>query len=138
MANSFDYIVKTRNRCIVRTFLDVNQGMTFGITGSAFSYTDLPNGDTQITPSSASLSRIVYGGAAVGAGGNISLMLRYGTTGSVVPNPIMYVSGNNAIDLNFERLTLPNNSLTADGTFVVTLQAASGGSAAAYLEFVPF
>lgn len=138
MANSFDYIVKTRNRCVVRAFFDTSgAGLTIGITASAFGYSDLPGGDTQITNSSACLSRVAYGISGA-QGGATNLLLRYGTAGPILPNPVLLCAGNNTQDLNFERLTLPNNALTADGTMVAFMNGSSTGMVTAYLEFVPF
>lgn len=126
MGNSSNYIVQTRNRCVVAVYGDTAGGITFGITASAFDAINFL--DARINNSSASLSRIVYG---IGGTGNV--LLRFGATGGTA----FMLAGNNSGTIDFERMTLPNNAVSpADGTFRVEVPAAT--TITAYLEFVPF
>jgi hypothetical protein len=126
MANSSNYIVQTRNRCVVGVYGDTAGTISFGITNSAF---DAANIDARITNSSANLSRIVYG-----ISGNSGVLLRYGATGGTA----FMLAGNNSGTIDFERMTLPNNAQSpADGTFRVEVPI-TGTIVTAYLEFVPF
>ena len=136
MANSFNYLVQTRNRCVVGVYGDTVGTISFGITNSAFD-TTLFN-DARITNSSASLSRIAYGisaGAPVllGFGGTAPAAAAQGVTATVFALP----QGTN--EINFERFTVPNPVVAtgAAGTFFVTVPN-TGASVNVYLEFVPF
>jgi hypothetical protein len=134
MPNSFNYIARTNKRCVVGVFLDTaNTSLTFGITASAFGYSVAEG--SGITNNTASLSRIVYGMSGPQGGAN-SVSMRFGTTQPIVPNPVFVIGGWGANAVDFERLTLHNNALTADGTFIV--QNGTAGVVTAYLEFVPF
>ena len=125
MANSSTYLVQTRNRCVVGVYGDTSGTISFGITNSAF---DAANIDARINNSSASLSKIVYG---IGGTGNV--LLRFGATGGTA----FMLAGNNSGSIDFERMTLPNNAVSAaDGTFRVEVPTAT--IVTAYLEFVPF
>jgi hypothetical protein len=126
MANSSNYIVQTRNRCVVGVYGDTAGTISFGITNSAFDAINFL--DARINNSSASLSRIVYG-----ISGNAGVLLRYGATGGTA----FMLAGNNSGSIDFERMTLPNNAQSpTDGTFKVEVPAAT--FITAYLEFVPF
>lgn len=128
MANSFNYLVKTRNRCVVGVYGDTAGGITFGITGSAFTqpggYPDF--NDPNINNSSATLSRVHYGLS----GG--PCLLQFG--GSVTGTGYVLIQGTN--EVNFDRMTVPNNALTASGIFNVTVPSST--LVTAYLEFVAF
>ena len=126
MGNSSNYIVQTRNRCVVGVYGDTSGTISFGITNSAFDAINFL--DARINNSSASLSRIVYG-----ISGSAGVLLRYGATGGTA----FMLAGNNSGTIDFERMTLPNNAQSpADGTFRVEVPAAT--TITAYLEFVPF
>lgn len=125
MANSFNYLVQTRNRCVVGVYGDTAGAITFGITNSAFDATNFL--DSRINNSSASLSKIAYG---ISGG---SVLLRFGATGGTA----FWLPANDSGVIDFERFTLPNNAVSpADGTFIVQLPAST--FVTAYLEFVPF
>lgn len=125
MANSSSYLVQTRNRCVVGVYGDTAGLISFGITNSAFDSAN--HTDTRITNSSASLSRIVYG-----ISGSASVMLRFGSTGGTA----FILAPNSSNSIDFERITLPNNAVSPDGTFKVEVPSAT--VVTAYLEFVPF
>ncbi len=128
MANSFNYIVKTKNRCVVSVIGDTAGGITFGITGSAFTqpggYPDF--NDPNITNSSACLSRIHYGIS----GSSCLLQFLGATTGNA------YVLTPGTTEVNFDRMTVPNNAGTPNGIFSVNVPAST--VVTAYLEFTAF
>ena len=131
MANSSNYIVQTRNRCVVGVYGDTAGTISFGITNSAF---DAANIDARITNSSASLSKIMYGMS----GSSTAVILGFGSTSSTAGATgvaFLLTTGTNQLD--FERFTIPNGVTNSpNGNFYVTIPAST--TVTAYLEFVPF
>lgn len=130
MANSFSYLVQTRNRCVVGVYGDTAGTISFGITNSAFDATN--HLDTRITNSSASLSRIFYG--IVGGG----ITMGYGSTSQTAGSTgVAFVMPQGSNELNFERFTIPNGVTNSpNGQFYVSIPG--NATVTAYLEFVPF
>ena len=128
MANSSSYIVKTKNRCVVAVNGDSAGAITIGITGSAFTqpggYPDF--NDPNITNSSACLSRFHYGLSGS------SCLLQFG--GTTAGNAYVLTPG--TTEVNFDRMTVPNNAGTPNGTFIVNVPAST--VLTAYLEFTAF
>lgn len=134
MTARVDYLVSTKNRCVVAYSSDGGGGnLNFFIGPSAFgatpNITDTTYATKGLTFTSAALSRVV--GSAGGAGGSVTISFAGATAYPVFVFP--YAS---SVDNNFERITLPNLSQGSTGMVSIVNTLVSGATANIMMEFV--
>ena len=134
MTARLDYLVKSRNRCVVMYSCDGGGGnIQFDIGPTAFcsNITEFTGefATKGLTFSSASLSRV--SGSAGGNGGNIELTFRGTTSYQAFQLPAGSIA-----DISFERATVPNFSAGSTGQALITNNLGGGQTASVMFEFV--
>jgi len=134
MTARLDYLVKSRNRCVILYSSNGGGGnIQFDIGPTAFcsNITEFTGefATKGLTFSSASLSRV--SGSAGGNGGNIELAFR----GSSHFQAFQLPAGSIA-DISFERATVPNFSAGSTGQALITNNLSGGQTASVMFEFV--
>ena len=134
MTARLDYLVKSRNRCVVMYSCDGGGGnIQFDIGPTAFcsNITEFTGefATKGLTFSSASLSRV--SGSAGGNSGSIELAFR----GSSHFQSFQLPAGSIA-DISFERATVPNFSAGSTGQALITNNLGGGQTASVMFEFV--
>lgn len=137
MTARIDYLVKTKNRCVVAYSSDGAGGnMSFDVGPSAFGSLltavgneNYPVATTGLTNSSAAISRVV--GSCGGTGGSLEFVFN-GTT----PYTAFMVPYQSFQDKNLERFTIPNLSSGSTGTATIRNNLAGGATANIIIEFV--
>ena len=134
MTARLDYLVKSRNRCVVMYSCDGGGGnVQFDIGPTAFcsNITEFTGefATKGLTFSSASLSRV--SGSAGGNSGSIELAFR----GSSHFQAFQLPAGSIA-DISFERATVPNFSAGSTGQALITNNLGGGQTASVVFEFV--
>jgi hypothetical protein len=123
MTARLDYLVKSKNRCVVAYSSDGGGGnVNFDIGPSAFC-----SNITDFT--SACLSRVI--GSAGGNGGTVEIAF----AGSA-PHQAFQVPFASVVDANFERFTIQNLSTGSTGMATITNRLSSGATASIVMEFV--
>jgi len=136
MVARIDYLVKSKNRCVVAYSSDGGGGnITFDIGPSAFGSllpnpsNEYPQSTTGLTFTSAALSRVTS--SAGGNGGTIEIAFQGSTNYQAYQVP--YAS---ATEINFERFTIPNLAVGSTGMATITNRLSGGATASVILEFV--
>ena len=134
MTARLDYLVKSRNRCVVMYSCDGAGGnLSFDIGPTAFcsNITEFTGefATKGLTFSSASLSRV--SGSAGGNSGNIELAFRGSAHFQAFQLPAASIA-----DISFERATVPNFSSGSTGQALITNNLSGGATASVMFEFV--
>lgn len=134
MTARLDYIVRSKNRCVVAYSSDGGGGnITFDIGPSAFcsNITEFTGefATKGLTFTSACLSRVQ--GSAGGNAGSIEVAFQGSTNYQAYQIP--YAT---TVDANFERATIQNFSAGSTGMATITNRLGGGATATVMLEFV--
>lgn len=135
MTARLDYLVKSRNRCVVMYSCDGAGGnLSFEIGPTAFcsNITEFTGefATKGLTFTSAALSRV--SGSAGGNGGNIELTFR----GSSTHYQAFQLPAGSIADISFERATIPNFATGSTGMAIITNNLQAGQTASVMFEFV--
>ena len=135
MTARLDYLVKSRNRCVILYSSDAGGGnIQFDIGPTAFcsNITEFTGefATKGLTFSSAALSRV--SGSAGGNGGNIELTFR----GSSTHYQAFQLPSGSIADISFERATIPNFATGSTGMAIITNNLQAGQTASVMFEFV--
>ena len=132
MTARLDYLVKSKNRCVVAYNSDGGGGnISFDVGPSAFGslISDTTFATTGLGLTSAAVSRIV--GSAGGTNGTIEIAFA-GTSAY----QIYQIPAASSFDNNFERFTLPNYSTGSTGMATIKNNLGGGATASFVIEFV--
>jgi hypothetical protein len=134
MTARLDYLVKSKNRCVVAYSSDGAGGnVEFNIGPTAFcsNITEFTGefATKGLTFTSAAMARVV--GSAGGNAGTIEISFA-GTT----PYQAFQVPYASTIDSNFERFTIPNLAAGSTGMATITNRLSGGATASFAIEFV--
>lgn len=135
MTARLDYLVKSKNRCVVMYSCDGAGGnLSFEIGPTAFcsNITEFTGefATKGLTFTSAALSRV--SGSAGGNGGNIELTFR----GSSTHYQAFQLPAGSIADISFERATIPNFATGSTGMAIITNNLGGGQTASVMFEFV--
>lgn len=134
MTARLDYLVKSKNRCVVAYSSDGGGGnVTFDIEPSAFcaNVTEYTGefATKGLTFTSACLSRVQ--GSAGGNAGTIEIAFQGATNYQAYQIPFA-----SSVDVNFERSTVQNFSTGSTGMATITNRLGGGATATVMIEFV--
>lgn len=134
MTARLDYLVKSRNRCVILYSSNGSGGnIQFDIGPTAFcsNITEFTGefATKGLTFASAALSRV--SGSAGGNGGCIELAFRGATHYQAFQLPAGSIA-----DISFERATVPNYSIGSTGMALITNNLSGGQTASIMFEFV--
>lgn len=134
MTARLDYLVKSKNRCVVAYSSDGGGGnVTFDIGPSAFcsNITEFTGefATKGLTFTSACLARVQ--GSAGGNAGTIEIAFQGSTNYQAFQIPFA-----SATEANFERATIPNFSTGSTGMATITNRLGGGATATVLMEFV--
>ena len=134
MTARLDYLVKSKNRCVVAYSSDGGGGnVVFDIGPSAFcaNVTEYTGefATKGLTFTSACLSRVQ--GSAGGNAGTIEIAFQGATNYQAYQIPFASV-----VEANFERSTIPNFSAGSTGMATITNRLGGGATATVMIEFV--
>ena len=137
MTARLDYLVKSKNRCVVAYSSDGAGGnITFDVGPSAFGSLFTPVGNesysvatTGLTFTSAAIARVV--GSAGGVAGSIEIAFQGSTNYQAFQFPY-----GSSVDNNFERFTIPNLAAGSTGMATITNRLSGGATASFAIEFV--
>ena len=137
MTARLDYLVKSKNRCVVAYSSDGAGGnITFDVGPSAFGSLFTPVGNesypvstTGLTFTSAAIARVV--GSAGGNAGTVEIAFQGSSNYQAFQLPFA-----SSIDSNFERFTIPNLAAGSTGMATITNRLGGGATASFAIEFV--
>lgn len=134
MTARLDYLVKSKNRCVIAYSSDGGGGnVNFDIGPSAFcsNITEFTGefATKGLTFTSACLSRVI--GSAGGNSGTVEIAFAGST-----PYQAFQVPFSSVVDANFERFTIQNLSTGSTGWATITNRLSSGATASIFMEFV--